>query len=125
MRILEPYDPRYVCAIWDAAHNALNGEDPELAIDLIWSHLKMVNLKNALWRRVDGPSEQAARWEAFWTSGGQGLASWRRVADELLRRGYSGPICLTAEYSDHWAVDWLVKRDLQYARSLFDESRQQ
>lgn len=117
--LLEPFDPRHVCAVWDAAHNALNGEEPELALDVLWSHLGMVNLKNAFWWRSNGPEAEAAAWQVYWTSGRQGLASWARVAAELARRGYQGVICLTAEYTDEAAVNRLIADDLQYARSLF------
>lgn len=113
------YDPRQVCAVWDAAHNALNGEDPEPALDILWDHLGMVNLKNALWRRTNGPEAVYAEWQHYWTSGRHGLASWPRVAAELQRRGYRGVICLTAEYSDQQAVDRLIREDLALARSLF------
>ena len=43
------YDPRHVAAVWDAGHEAVAGTEPELAIDTIWSHLRRVNLKNAVW----------------------------------------------------------------------------
>jgi sugar phosphate isomerase/epimerase len=118
--LLEGYDPRQVCAVWDAAHNALQGEDPELAIDIVWSHLGLVNLKNAFWLRTNGPEAEVAQWRPYWTSGPQGLASWPRVAAELKRRGYRGTICLPAEYSDEAAVERLAAADLQFARSLFE-----
>lgn len=117
--LIERYDPRQVAAVWDAAHNALNGEDPELAIDIVWSHLCMVNLKNAFWRRTNGPEALDVSWRPFWTTGRQGLASWPRVATELKRRGWAGVLCLTAEYSDHDSVDRLIREDLAYARELF------
>ena len=116
---LAPYDPKHVCAVWDAAHNALNGEDPELALDIVWSHLGMVNLKNAVWLRTNGPEAEVAQWKHYWTSGRHGLASWPRVAAELKRRDYKGVICLTAEYSDHDAVDRLIRDDISFAKSLF------
>jgi sugar phosphate isomerase/epimerase len=116
---LAPYDPRHVCAVWDAAHNALNGEDPDMALDIVWSHLGMVNLKNAVWMRTNGPEAEIAQWKVYWTSGRQGLASWPRVAAELRGRGYEGVICLTAEYSDHDAVDRLIREDIAFAKSLF------
>jgi sugar phosphate isomerase/epimerase len=119
--LIERYDPAHICAVWDAAHNALNGEDPDLALDIVWSHLGMVNLKNAIWRRTNGPEAEYARWEHYWTSGRQGLASWPKVAAELQERGYRGVICLTAEYADHDAVDRLIREDLAFARSLFKE----
>ncbi|HZU02414.1 MAG TPA: sugar phosphate isomerase/epimerase family protein [Ktedonobacteraceae bacterium] len=118
--LIEKYDPRHIGAVLDFAHCALNGEIPELALDIVWSHLRMVNFKNAYWQRTNGPEAQAAAYKVYWTSGRQGLASWARVAQELKQRGYSGPICLTAEYSDEAAVDRLISEDITYARSLFE-----
>ncbi len=118
--LIEKYDPRHIGAVLDFAHCALNGEIPELALDIVWSHLRMVNFKNAYWQRTNGPEAQAAAYKVYWTSGRQGLASWARVAQELKQRGYSGPICLTAEYSDDAAVDRLISEDITYARSLFE-----
>ncbi len=117
--LIERYDPRSIGAVWDAAHNALNGEEPELGLDLVWSHLCMVNLKNAFWRRTTGPEAEDVQWSPYWTSGRQGLASWPRVAAVLRERSYSGVICLTAEYSDEQAVDRLIAADLAFAQSLF------
>jgi sugar phosphate isomerase/epimerase len=117
--LLRAYEPRHVCAVWDAAHNALDGEEPELAVEIVWPHLGMVNLKNAFWRRTTGPEAEVTEWRPYWTSGRQGLASWPRVAAELKRRGYSGTVCLTAEYSDEASVERLVAEDLAFARALF------
>jgi sugar phosphate isomerase/epimerase len=119
LHLIAKYDRRYVGAVWDAGHNALNGEDPEMALDIIWPHLCMVNLKNAFWRRTSGPEAEDVEWRPYWTSGRQGLASWPRTARELKRRGYHGVICLTAEYNDEGAVDRLAADDVAYARQLF------
>lgn len=117
--LIERYQPRHIGAVLDPAHCGLNGEIPELALDIVWSHLRMVNLKNAFWRRTNGPEAPAARYEPYWTSGRQGLCSWERVAGELRRRCYRETICLTAEYTDAEAVDRLIAEDIAYARSLF------
>jgi sugar phosphate isomerase/epimerase len=117
--LLAPFDARHVAAVWDAAHEALNGMEPDMALDIIWPKLCMVNLKNAFWQRTNGPEAEAAVWRPYWTAGHHGLASWPRVVAELWRRGYSGTVCLTAEYSDEPAVDRLIVEDLAYARSLF------
>ncbi len=118
LHLIGRYDPKHVGAVWDAAHNALNGEDPELALDIIWSHLCMVNLKNALWRRTTGPEAEDVQWRPYWTSGRQGLASWPRTSRELKRRAYSGVVCLTAEYDDEESVNRLIAEDIAYARQL-------
>jgi sugar phosphate isomerase/epimerase len=117
--LIEQYNPAHVGAVLDLAHCALNGEIPALALDIVWSHLCMVNLKNAYWRRTNGPEAPVATYEHYWTSGGQGLCSWATVAAELQQRKYDGPVCLTAEYSDAGAVDRLIAEDIIYARSLF------
>ena len=118
-RLLAGLDPRRVAAVWDAAHEALAGGEPEHALDVIWPRLGMVNLKNGFWRRTSGPEAAIAEWKPYWTSGRQGLASWPRVVAELRRRAYGGVVCLTAEYSDESAVDRLIAEDLAFARSLF------
>jgi sugar phosphate isomerase/epimerase len=114
------YDPRHVAAVWDAAHEALEGNIPELALDVVWSHLCMVNLKNAVRQRTSGPEAEVAQWKVYWTGGRQGIASWVAVAEQLKQRGYSGVLCLTAEYSDQLAVGRLIAEDIAFARSLFD-----
>jgi len=113
------YNPRYVGAIWDPAHNALQGEDPETGLELVRSHLCVVNLKNAYWRCGSGPEAEIAEWEVYWTSGRQGRASWRAVADTLQAMNYSGPLCFSAEYSAEADVDRLIVEDLTFAQSLF------
>lgn len=120
--LVETYDPRYVGVIWDAAHNALEGMAPEPALDVVASHLCMVNLKNAFWRRTTGPEAEVAQWQIYWTSGRQGRASWPRVVAKLQAMDYTGPICLTAEYSDEEAVDRLIGEDLAFVKTLFHPS---
>jgi hypothetical protein len=92
--------------------------EPELARDVVWPHLRMVNLKNAFWLRTNGPEAEESEWEAYWTSGRQGRASWRRVAAELRRRAYAGVVCPTAEYTAFAQTDRLIAEDIAYARSL-------
>lgn len=117
--LIERYDPRHICAVLDPAHCAIQGEIPELALDIVWSHLRMVNLKNAVWQRTNGPEALVAQYKSYWTNGRQGLCSWPRVVEILKERQYDGPVCLTAEYSDHEAVDRLITEDLAFAKSLF------
>jgi sugar phosphate isomerase/epimerase len=119
MHLLAPFDSPAIGAVWDACHTALSGEEPELAIEIVWPKLRLVNLKNAFWRRVTGPEAEDVTWAPYWTSGRQGLASWPRVVTELRHRAYTGVICLTAEYSDEPAVRRLIAEDIAYARALF------
>ena len=116
--LLKDYDPRYVAAVWDPAHNALEGMDSDAALDVLAPYLCVVNLKNAYWRRVTGPEAEVAEWSIYWTSGAQGRASWSRVIAKLNAIDYHGPICFSAEYSDEDRVDELIVQDLAFARGL-------
>jgi sugar phosphate isomerase/epimerase len=117
--LVKDYEPRYVGAIWDPAHNALEGEDPEPALDMVSSHLCVVNLKNAFWQRENDPEAEEARWRVTWAPGRQGRASWPRVATKLKLMSYQGPLCLSAEYSTPEKVDELIVQDLAYAKACF------
>ncbi|HUZ17233.1 MAG TPA: TIM barrel protein [Spirochaetia bacterium] len=128
MHLIEGYDPKLVGAVLDPAHCGLDGEPEEIAIDIVWTHLAMVNLKNAFRVREVGPEYDDVRWKVYWTNGHQGFTSWPAVATELKRRGYAGDLCLTAEYSNPLErgdktgadVEPLAAADLAYARSLFE-----
>jgi sugar phosphate isomerase/epimerase len=117
--LIEKYDRKHIAAVWDAGHGGLCGEEPEAALDIVWSHLRMVNLKNAFWRRTTGPEAEWVQWRPYWTTGRQGLSPWPRVAAELKRRSYEGVVCLTAEYEDEHSVNRLIAEDIAFARSLF------
>lgn len=124
MRFVGRFPAAQVGAVLDLAHCALAGEIPEFALDIAASHLVMVNIKNGCRRRTNPVTAPEAEWKTAWVTGRHGALSWPLVAEELKRRGYSGPICLTAEYSgpagalegeDAYA---LVKEDLAYWSSL-------
>ena len=117
-RLLGKYDRRHVAAVWDAAHEAVAGGLPEYALDVLWPRLCMINLKNAFFRRTNGPEAEYATWEYYWTSGRHGLTSWPTVVAELKKRNYKGVICLTAEYSAS-DTERLATDDLAFAKSLF------
>jgi sugar phosphate isomerase/epimerase len=117
--LLEGYETRHIAAVWDAAHNALNGEPLDLALDIVEDKTCMVNLKNAYWKRMNGPEASYAQWRPYWTTGRNGQASWPLVAAELKRREWTGPLCLTAEYTDEASVDRLIQEDIAFAKQLF------
>jgi len=113
------YDPRHLCAVWDPAHNGLEGEQVDIALDAVWSHLRVVNYKSAFWQRISPPEAPVAQWGIYWTTGRHGRANWPWVAQELKKRSFRGDLCFSAEYSDHAAVDRLIAEDIAFARALF------
>jgi sugar phosphate isomerase/epimerase len=119
--LIQDYDPRYVGAIWDPAHNGLQGEDPQAGLEIVQSHLCMVNLKNAFWQRSNGPEALQAQWQPYFTTGPHGLSSWRAVVAALRAVDYRGAITFSAEYTDQANVDAYIVQDLAYAKALFAE----
>jgi sugar phosphate isomerase/epimerase len=127
LRLIEKYDPKHVAIVLDPSHCGLDGEPEDMAIDIVWERLALVNLKNALHTRENGPESEDVRWKIHWTSGRQGITSWPAVVKELRKRGYRGDYCLSAEFSNpagkgilmEDAANRLVAEDLAYAKSLF------
>jgi sugar phosphate isomerase/epimerase len=119
LHLMEGFNPANVGAVWDAAHDALAGQQPEFGLDIVWPYLCMVNLKNAIYQRINGPEAEQSEWKRYFTSGRHGLASWPRIAQYLKQRGYNGVICLTAEYTNGHELERLVREDIHYAKSLF------
>lgn len=120
--LVADYDPKYVGAVFDPAHNGLQGEDPEPAFDIVRSHLAFVNLKNSYWQRLEGPEATSATWAPYWTTGRHGRTSWPRVAAKLAAIGYQGAICFSAEYTAQHDVDRLIVEDLAYATTVFGQA---
>jgi len=119
-RLLDGFDPKHVVAVWDQAHNGINGEEAKIAFDLVESHLGMVNLKNAYRKRVEGASPREVTWQQVWTTGWDGFASWPSVAEVLKKAGWSGVLCLGAAYTDSANTDELIKQDVEYVKSVFE-----
>lgn len=118
--LLQDVDPRHVAAIWDSAHDALARKRPEHGLELLWPWLGIVNLKSAYYERVDEPASAFGDpvWEPVFTDARSGMAEWGRALADLAERGFAGPICLTAEYTDESDLVAKVTRDLEYAQSL-------
>ncbi|MDG2166616.1 MAG: TIM barrel protein [Opitutales bacterium] len=100
MQAIEGLSTDMATAVLDVGHTGLDGELEEIAIDIAWSRLSLVNLKNAI-RYPDGKDEFGATiWKRTWVPGREGYTSWNKVIAELGRRSYSLPICITCEYKD-------------------------
>ena len=100
IQAIGPLPADEVSAVLDLGHTGLDGEREEIAIDIAWRRLSLVNLKNAL-RRDGGKDERGATiWKRAWVRGREGYTNWEKAIKELGRRNYRRPICLTAEYQD-------------------------
>ena len=116
--LLQDYDPRVVVAIWDAAHDGLACKRPVNALELLWDRLAMVNFKNAYQKAADHGTDGALGWDITFVEGAEGLCSWPEAATYLRDRGYHGPVCLPAEYSNETNLEAKVSADLTYVKTL-------
>jgi sugar phosphate isomerase/epimerase len=98
--------------VWDAGHDALAGDDPRVTLELVADRLAIVNLKNAVYHRADGG------WKPRWVPGPDGMADWPAAFAELARLGWSGPVCLSGQYSDPGVpVEDRLRADLRVAQA--------
>lgn len=96
--------------VWDAAHDALAGDHPAVTLELGADRLGIVNLKNVHYLRADGG------WKTNFVEGEDGLSDWSAVFATLRQLKYSGPICLTGQYSDPAVpVETRLAKDLRFA----------
>ncbi|QXD22833.1 sugar phosphate isomerase/epimerase [Opitutia bacterium ISCC 51] len=128
MHAIEGLPNEEVTAVLDLGHTGLDGEVEEIAIDIAWSRLSLVNLKNAI-RYPDGKDDFGATiWNRTWVPGREGYTSWNKAIAELGRRSYSLPICITCEYKDEARkglsgndVILHLKDDLKFLKELIDQ----
>lgn len=127
MHLIGSFDPKHISAVLDQAHLAVDGETEEMGLDIVWSHLSLVNFKAASHRRTNRPTALEAEWEILWTTARHSGYSWRKMVSLLQKRGYRGDICLPAEYSKPSGRGQLmgdevvpnVRYDLGYVKALF------
>jgi sugar phosphate isomerase/epimerase len=96
--------------VWDAAHDALAGDHPAVTLELGADRLGIVNLKNVQYLRTDGV------WKPYFVQAEDGLSDWPAVFAALQKLKYTGPICLTGQYSDPSVpVEKRLEKDLHTA----------
>ncbi len=109
LQLLEGLPDRFKL-VWDAAHDALAGDHPAVTLELGADRLGIVNLKNVHYTRTDGV------WKTNFVEAEEGLSDWPAVFAALQKVNYTGPICLTAQYSDPAVgVEERLGRDLHFA----------
>ena len=118
-RLLEGFDTKHIAAVLDFCHCALAGEIPNIACDIIWDKLCLINMKNCYRKRVSAPDAKVTEWQKVWCLAREGFSHYPTIAEELHKRNYVGDICLSAEYSDEEKVNEYIADDLAFAKELF------
>lgn len=122
MRVVSHFDPKHIGAIWDAAHSGLAGENPEQAIDVCWSHLCLVNFKNARYQMYGRGMDGSAIFKPYFCPGPDGQLNWPCAIAHLKKKGYSGTWCMPAEYTGLTSEEeqTYAIRDLKWLKSLVE-----
>lgn len=116
--VLADYDPAHICAVWDSAHDALARKPPAHTLPALWSHLAIVNFKNACYEPAGRRPDGSRVWKTVFVAGADGLGDWSEAADTLVDGGYAGNICMAAEFTDETDLEHKVARDFAYLQSL-------
>jgi sugar phosphate isomerase/epimerase len=104
--------------IWDAAHDILAGDDPAITLPLVADRLAMVNLKNVTYTPTETTDDVGGAWKPWFVQATEGLANWSAIFRQLTAQNYTGPVCLTGQYSGPSVpVEHRVTKDLYAARS--------
>lgn len=84
-RLLEPFDPAHLGAIYDPGNMVVEGMvNWKLGLEVLGPHLGHVHVKNAGWFRQDGA------WKFQWVPLEQGIVDWQQVVADLKAVGYDG-----------------------------------
>ena len=117
MHLVRGLDPRYVGIYLDPGHLAIDGEDPEMAFDMVRDYLALVAVKSPAWFCSQEGDE--VRWEDRFVPLREGMVNWRQVFALLRTLQYDGVLSLHSEYEDlsHEELLRVTRDDLSYLRS--------
>jgi sugar phosphate isomerase/epimerase len=108
--LIRDLDPRWTGFYYDPAHAAIEGGvgGREVSLRLALPRLKMVALKDFIWRR------ESSGWKPVWCPMGDGAVDWKSTFRALAQ--FKGPVSLHLEYP---AKDMLaaIRHDLAFTRA--------
>lgn len=120
--LLEGLDKRFIGAVWDAAHSALAGENPEQGLEILQEYLFMVNFKAAYYLKIKDTERDWDIYRPYFAAGCECQFPWADAAAYLKKINYNGVICMPAEYTDESALREKATADLIFLKKLFGEN---
>lgn len=120
--LLEGLDKRFIGAVWDAAHSALAGENPEQGLEILQEYLFMVNFKAAYYKKSGDTGCGYDVYRPYFAEGRECQFPWADAAAYLKKINYNGVICMPAEYTDESALREKATADLIFLKKLFGET---
>lgn len=118
MHLVQDFDPAQIALFADPGHLAICGEPPDMALDIMRSHLAVCAFKDL--KHV--PAQRAGRsvWASRCVRMGQGLVDWVNVLAALDAQSFAGPVSFHSEYAGEPAdtVIDLTRCDVRYVNGL-------
>lgn len=99
MHLLEGFDPNYIGAYLDGAHQLIEGECFDTAVAMARDYLAIVALKDILLTRVEKNGHGSTKLD--WAMGGEGMVDWSFVFETLREEGFNGPVTIHAEFEEY------------------------
>jgi len=118
MHLVKDFDPAHVALFADPGHLAICGEPPDMALDIMRSHLAVCAFKDL--KHVPVPREGRTVWASRCVRMGHGLVDWVNVLTTLKAQNFAGPVSFHAEYVGE-PVDSVVdltRCDVRYIDNL-------
>lgn len=123
MELLADLPAEHFGIAWDAAHDALAGDDPVTTLGMAEKRVAIANFKNVRYVEDDFPARTGTRatWKPWFVQGHEGLADWQRALQQLRASAFTGPICLTAQYSaSDTPISDMLRKDLRFAQNMWN-----
>ena len=118
MHLVKDFDPAHVALFADPGHLSICGEPPDMALDIMRSHLAVCALKDLKHVPVqrDGRTVLGSQCVRM----GHGLVDWVNVLATLKAQDFSGPVSFHAEYVGEPvdSVIDLTRCDVRYVNDL-------
>ncbi|TWD84225.1 sugar phosphate isomerase/epimerase [Kribbella amoyensis] len=122
LQLLDSLPPEHFQLVWDAAHDALAGDAPHVTLDLAKDRLGIVNLKNVKYTATEPTDDVGGAWKPWFVPGPEGLSNWSAIFRQLENQNWTGPICLSGQYSDPSVpIHDRLRTDLEAARRAAGE----
>ena len=118
MHLVKDFDPAHVALFADPGHLSICGEPPDMALDIMRSHLAVCAFKDL--KHVPVQRDGRTVWASQCVRMGHGLVDWHNVLTTLRAQGFSGPVSFHAEYVGEPvdSVIDLTRCDVRYVNNL-------
>ncbi len=118
MHLVQDFDPAHVAIFADPGHLAICGEPPDMALDIMRSHLRVCAFKDLTHRQRQQNGRTVRGSECVRM--GTGLVDWENVLTTLQAFSFSGPVSFHSEYVGEQVatVIDLARCDVRYVNAL-------